>query len=79
MPEGLNSTDSLWILLLVQGGLLAIAAFLGLMLFCIWRDRKARPFLVLMLLCSLTLNLTEVFPLGLLLAVVVRRSLSFAA
>jgi hypothetical protein len=32
-----------------------------------------------MLLCSLTLNLTEVFPLGLLLAVVVRRSLSFAA
>jgi hypothetical protein len=79
MPEGLHSTDSIWILFLIQGGLLAIGAFLGLILFCIWRDRKARPFLVLILLCSLTLNLTEIFPLSLLLAVVVRRSLPFEA
>jgi membrane protein implicated in regulation of membrane protease activity len=66
-------------LLLIQGGLLALGAFLGLIFFCIWRDRTARPFLGLFLLCSLTLNLTEIFPLSLLLAVVVRRSLPFEA
>jgi hypothetical protein len=79
MPEVLHSTDSMWILLLIQGGLLALGAFLGLIFFCIWRDRTARPFLGLFLLCSLTLNLTEIFPLSLLLAVVVRRSLPFEA
>ena len=79
MPEVLHSTDSMWILLLIQGGLLALGAFLGLIFCCIWRDRTVRPFLGLFLLCSLTLNLTEIFPLSLLLAVVVRRSLPFEA
>jgi hypothetical protein len=79
MPEVLHSTDSMWTLLLIQGGLLALGAFLGLIFFCIWRDRTARPFLGLFLLCSLTLNLTEIFPLSLLRAVVVRRSLPFEA
>lgn len=45
------------------------------MLWCIRRDAQGRAFLVLLLFCGLTLNVTEVFPLGILLAVVLHRSL----
>jgi len=69
----------MWISLSTPWGLLALGAFLGVIFFCIWRDRTARSFLGLFLLCSLTLNPTEISPLSLLLAVVVRRSLPFEA
>lgn len=74
-PEKLRPTDSLVVLLICQGGLLALAAFSGLILWCIRRDAQGRTFLVLLLFCGLTLNVTEVFPLGILLAVVLHRSL----
>ena len=63
------------LLLLVQGGILAVAAFYGLLLRGLMMDRRARPFLLSVLLCSLTLNVTELFPIDLLLAVALCRSL----
>jgi hypothetical protein len=63
------------VLLLVQGGILAVAAFYGLLLRAMVQDRNSRPFLLSVLLCSLTLNVTELFPIDLLLALALCRSL----
>ena len=75
----LKTFDSMWVLLSTPWGLLALGAFLGVIFFCIWRDRTARPLLGVFLLCSLTLSPTEISPLSLLLAAVVRHSLPFEA
>lgn len=71
----LGPGDSMVVLLLVQGGILAVAAFYGLLVRGLMMDRRARPFLLSVLLCSLTLNVTELFPIDLLLAVALCRSL----
>ena len=77
--RGAQNFDSMWMLLSTPWGLLALGAFLGVIFFCIWRDQTARPLLGLFLLCSLTLNPTEMSPLSLLLAVAVRHSLPLEA
>lgn len=74
-PAHLAATDALPLLLLAQGGLVALVSFYGLVLWCLIRDRRSRVFWVVLVLVSLTVNITEVFPLGLLLAVTVARSL----
>jgi hypothetical protein len=74
-PAPLQNTDSMLALLIAQGGLLAVLAFYGLLLWAFHRDRSARPFLLTILLGSLTLNITEIFPLDLLLALSLNRSL----
>jgi len=71
----LGPGDSMVVLLLVQGGVLAVAAFYGLLGRGLMMDRRARPFLLSVLLCSLTLNVTELFPIDLLLALALCRSL----
>jgi hypothetical protein len=68
-------TDSLLVVLLVQGGLLAVLAFYGLLLWGMGRDPQARPFLAAVLPCSLVMNLFEVFPLGILMALCLNRCL----
>ncbi|MDM7951734.1 MAG: hypothetical protein QUV07_00740 [Cyanobium sp. CZS 25K] len=62
-------TDSFFLHQFIEAGLLGLAALLGLIAAALRRDRASRPFLLLVLLCGLSLNLGEVFPLGLLLAV----------
>ncbi|MFN9546269.1 MAG: hypothetical protein ACK6AD_04245 [Cyanobacteriota bacterium] len=64
------------LLLLAQGGVVALVAFYGLLGWCAWRDPPLRLFWGVLLLISLTLNVTEVFPLGIWLAVATRRALS---
>jgi len=71
----IGPSDSMVVLLLVQGGILAVLAFYGLVVRAMVLDPGARPFLLSILLCSLTLNVTELFPVDLLLAVALCRSL----
>jgi hypothetical protein len=69
------SADGQPLLLLARGGLVALGAFYGLLGWCAWRDPLLRPFWGVLLLVSLTLNVTEVFPLGIWLAVATARAL----
>lgn len=68
-------SDGMPVLLLLQSGLIGFAAFYGLMLWAWLNDREARPFLLAVGLGSLTLNVVELFPLNLLLALSLHHSL----
>jgi hypothetical protein len=70
------SADGLPLLLLSQGGLVALVAFYGLAFWCCWLDSGLRLVWVVLLITSLMLNITEVFPLGLWLSVLVSRALT---
>ncbi len=70
------SADGLPLLLICQGGLVALVAFYGLALWCCWLDPGLRLVWGVVLITSLTLNITEVFPLGLWLAVLTARALT---
>ena len=72
------SGDGQPLLLLAQGGVVALAAFYGLVAWCAWRDPLLRPFWAVLLITSLTLNVTEVFPVAIWLAVATRRALGGA-
>jgi hypothetical protein len=74
-----KATDALPLLLLAQGGLVALASFYGLVLWCLIRDQGSRLFWTVLVLASLTMNITEVFPLGLVLAVMAARSLGLGS
>jgi hypothetical protein len=78
-PAHVETTDALPLLLLAQGGLVALVSFYGLVLWCLIRDQRSRVFWIVLVLASLTLNITEVFPLGLLLAVMGARSLGLGS
>ena len=69
-------TDSLPEFLFLQGGLVAVAAFYGLMLWTWCQDKHVRPFLLSIVLGSLTLAVVNLFPLNFLLAISINRSLS---
>lgn len=60
-------SDGMPVLLLLQSGLVGLASFYGLLLWAWHRDPDAHPFLFCLGLTSLTLNITELFPLNLLL------------
>jgi hypothetical protein len=68
------SVDGMPTLLLAQGGLLALGAFYGALSWCCWRDPAWRPFWIVLFATSLTLNVTEVFPIGVWLAVAAARA-----
>lgn len=70
------SADGLPLLLLGQGGVVALLAFYGLALWCSLLDPGLRLVWGVLLLTSFTLNITEVFPLGLWLAVLTARALT---
>lgn len=63
-----RSTDSLPALLLLQGGLLALLAFYGLLLWVWRREPQLRPFLLAVLLGGFSVPFTELFPMNALLA-----------
>lgn len=71
-------TDSLSAQLLLEGGLLALVAFYGLLVWAWCHDRQARPFLLAASLSSLTLSISELFPVNFLLALSINRSLMLA-
>ena len=60
-------TDSLPTLLLLQGGLLSLVAFYGLLFWAWMHSPMVRPFLLVVALGSLTLPITELIPIDLLL------------
>jgi hypothetical protein len=60
-------TDSALIGLVIQIGVLGTLAFYGALFWAAVRDPLARPFYYAVALCSLTINLTELFPVNALL------------
>jgi hypothetical protein len=62
-------------LLLAQGGLLALVAFYGLLAWCIVQDPPFRLFWFVLVITSLSLRVTDVFPFGIWMAVAASRSL----
>ena len=69
-----KSADSLPTHLLLVGGLIALVAFYGLLIWAWWYDRQSRPLLVTAM-SSLTLNIVELFPVNFLLALSINHSL----
>ena len=70
------SADGQPLLLLSQGGLVALLAFYGLAIWCWCLDPSLRLVWGVLLITSLTLNITEIFPLGIWLAVLSSRALT---
>ena len=70
-------TESLPAQLLLEGGLLAIITFYGLLVWAWCHDRQARPFLLAVSLSSLTFTIGQLFPVNFLLALSINRSLTF--
>jgi len=60
-------TDSTITGLVVEIGVLGAAMFYAALAWAAWRDRAARPFYWIVALCSLTVNVTVLFPLNFLL------------
>lgn len=69
-------TDSTVTGLIVQIGILGTLIFYGCILWAGLRDRSARMFYVIIFLCSLTLNVPEVFPVNFLLGLALAHSLA---
>ena len=70
------SVDGMPTLLISQGGLLGLLAFYGFLSWCCWQDPLWRPFWIVLLATSLTLNVSEVFPIGVWMAVGAARVLA---
>jgi len=72
-------TDSLPAQLFLEGGLLAIIAFYGLLVWAWCHDRQARPFLLTVSLSSLTIPIGTLFPINFLLALSINRSMTLVS
>ena len=70
------SADGQPLLLLSHGGVVALLAFYGLAIWCWWLDSSLRLVWGVLLITSLTLNITEVLPVGLWLSVLTSRALN---
>jgi hypothetical protein len=68
-------SDSTLIALFIQTGLLGVATFYGLLAYAAARDPAARPFYLVVALCSLMHTLIELFPVNMLLGLVLARML----
>jgi hypothetical protein len=67
-------TDSMFTGLLLQVGVLGTLLFYGMLAWAAQRDRQARPFYFFAAVCSLTMNLGELFPANVLLGLVLAHS-----
>lgn len=74
-PKRGPDPDGMPLLLLAQGGLLALVAFYGLLAWCFVQDPPFRLFWFVLVITSLSLRVTEVFPFGIWMAVAASRSL----
>lgn len=68
-------TDSALTGLLIQLGVLGTLLFYGSLLWAARRDAPARPFYAIVLVCTLTINITELFPVNLLLGLALAHSI----
>jgi hypothetical protein len=68
-------TDSALIGLVIQIGVVGTLVFYGALLWAAVRDPVARPFYCAAALCSLTINLTELFPVNVLLGLALAHSI----
>jgi hypothetical protein len=72
--HGVVPTDSAFIGLLIQIGLLGTALFYALLAWAARRDCTARPFYAVLALCTLTINVTELFPVNVMLSLALAHS-----
>ncbi len=59
--------------------MVALLAFYGLLGWCFWGDLATRSVWFVLLISRLTLNITQVFPVGIWLAVLTARGLGLTA
>ena len=71
-------SDSMLTSLLTQLGITGILLFYGTLTWAAMRDRQARIFYAVLAVCSLTLQITEVFPVNFLLGVALAHSVMVA-
>ena len=74
-PKRGPDPDGMPLLLLAQGGLLALVSFYGLLAWFFVQDPPLRLFWFVLVITSLSLRVTEVFPFGIWMAVAAARSL----
>lgn len=74
-PKRGPDPDGMPLLLLAQGGLLALLAFYGLVAWCFLQDPPLRLFWFALVITSLSLRVTDVFPFGIWMAVAASRCL----
>jgi hypothetical protein len=72
--HGVVPTDSALIGLLIQIGLLGTVCFYALLAWAARRDARARPFYAVLAVCTLTINVTELFPVNVLLGLALAHS-----
>jgi hypothetical protein len=82
--ESLNTlsrvpADSTVTALMMQIGVLGTLLFYAMLLWAGFRDRSARMFYAIVAVCSLTLNVTELFPVNFLLGIALARNASPAS
>jgi hypothetical protein len=70
----LKPTDSALTGWLIQIGVIGTLLFYSTLIWAAMRDRSARPLYGTLILCSLTLNITEIFPVNILLGLALAHS-----
>ena len=70
------SVDSTPLLLVIQTGLIGCTVFYSLLLYAMIKDRQLRTTYIVFIACSLSINLIEVFPLNIVLALLLCSSYS---
>jgi hypothetical protein len=79
-PIGGNfSADSMVTVLLTQLGIIGVILFFGLLVWAYRRDTRARPVYLVLAITSLTINITEVFPVNFLLGLALAGTLSLSS
>ena len=73
------SVDSTPLLLIIQTGVIGCAIFYCLLLYAMIKDIKKRSAYIVFILCSLSINIIEVFPLNIVLALLLSASLMLKA
>jgi hypothetical protein len=73
------SADSMVTVLLSQLGIIGVILFFGILVWAYRRDTRARPVYLVLAITSLTINITEVFPVNFLLGLTLAGTLSLAS
>jgi hypothetical protein len=75
---GSFSADSTVTILLTQLGIIGVILFFGILVWAYRRDTRARPVYLVLAITSLTINITEVFPVNFLLGLALAGTLSLS-